>query len=46
MKFIPYLSFEGNAEEALEFYANAFNGTMKTIHQFLKHMATRYCMQL
>jgi len=31
MKFIPYLSFEGNAEEALEFYAEIFNGTISRV---------------
>ena len=28
MKFIPYLMFEGNAEEAVNFYAKVFQGTI------------------
>ncbi|NNE98879.1 MAG: VOC family protein [Pyrinomonadaceae bacterium] len=28
MKVVPYLSFEGNCEEALEFYRNAFGGEL------------------
>jgi PhnB protein len=34
MKFIPYLSFNGNAEEALEFYAKTFNGTINRIMRY------------
>jgi PhnB protein len=34
MKFIPYLSFEGNAEEALNFYIEAFNGELQNIMRY------------
>ena len=34
MKFVPYLSFEGNAEEALNFYADALDGKIKGIMRY------------
>lgn len=34
MKFIPYLSFEGNAEEALNFYVDAFSGNIQTMMRY------------
>lgn len=34
MKFVPYLSFEGNAEEALNFYLDAFRGEIQGIMRF------------
>lgn len=34
MKFAPYLSFEGNAEEALNFYLDAFRGEIQSIMRF------------
>ena len=34
MKFVPYLMFTGNAEEAMAFYAEAFNGTDVEIMRF------------
>lgn len=34
MKIKPYLSFNGNAEEALNFYAGVFNGTISEIVRY------------
>jgi PhnB protein len=34
MKFIPYFSFEGNAEEALIFYADALGGKIQGIMRY------------
>lgn len=34
MKIKPYLSFNGNAEEALNFYAGVFNGTVAEIFRY------------
>lgn len=34
MKIKPYLSFNGNAEEALNFYREAFNGTIAEICRY------------
>lgn len=34
MKIKPYLSFNGNAGEALNFYAEAFNGTVVEIYRY------------
>ncbi|MFV0418360.1 MAG: VOC family protein [Dysgonomonas sp.] len=34
MKIKPYLSFNGNAEEALNFYAEVFNGTVTEIFRY------------
>lgn len=34
MKFVPYLMFAGDAEEAMAFYAEAFNGTDVEIMRF------------
>jgi len=31
MKFIPYLTFEGNAEESINFYADALGGKIEGI---------------
>lgn len=34
MKLIPYLGFRGNAEEALNFYAKVFSGTITSIQHY------------
>ncbi len=34
MKFNPYLHFQGNAEEALNFYATALNGTILSVKRY------------
>ncbi|MFN2457778.1 MAG: VOC family protein [Chitinophagaceae bacterium] len=34
MKLTPYLSFSGNCEEALNFYAKIFNGEIKNLSRF------------
>ncbi|MDR2947774.1 MAG: VOC family protein [Prevotella sp.] len=34
MKIKPYLAFNGNAEEALNFYAGVFNGTVGEIYRY------------
>ena len=34
MKIKPYLVFNGNAEEALNFYAGVFNGTIGEIYRY------------
>ncbi len=34
MKFVPYLSFNGNAEEAINFYADILGGEIQTIMRF------------
>ncbi len=34
MKLVPYLYFAGNAEDALNFYANALNGTITTLSRY------------
>ena len=34
MKIKSYLSFNGNAEEALNFYAGVFNGTVSEIYRY------------
>lgn len=34
MKIRPDLSFNGNAEEALNFYADVFNGTVGELHRY------------
>ncbi len=34
MKIKPYLAFNGNAEEALNFYAGVFNGTVGEIFRY------------
>lgn len=39
MKIKPYLSFNGNAEEALNFYKNAFNGTIGEICRYGEYNA-------
>jgi len=31
MKFVPYLSFDGNCREAFDFYAAVFGGTIKSV---------------
>lgn len=38
MKIIPYINFCGQAEEALNFYAEAFNGEINEIMRFSKEM--------
>ena len=38
MKIKPYLSFNGNAEEALNFYAGVFNGTVGEIFRYGKYL--------
>lgn len=37
MKIKSYLSFNGNAEEALNFYAGVFNGTIGEIYRYGKY---------
>lgn len=39
MKIKPYLSFNGNAEEALNFYLNAFNGTIGEVFRYGEYNA-------
>ena len=34
MTLTPYLMFNGNCEEALNFYAKALNGQIKELHRF------------
>lgn len=34
IKVIPYLTFEGNCEQALEFYQKAIGGTITTIKRY------------
>ncbi len=34
MKNNPYLHFRGNAEEALNFYATALNGTISSVQRY------------
>ncbi len=34
MKLNPYLHFQGNAEEALNFYATALNGTISSLERY------------
>ncbi len=34
MKFVPYLSFNGNAEEAINFYADILGGEIQNNHAF------------
>lgn len=34
MKFVPYLSFEGNAEEAINFYLDALGGQVTGIMRY------------
>lgn len=34
MKIVPYLTFDGNAEEALNFYSKALGGEVKFIQRF------------
>jgi len=34
MKLNPYLHFQGNAEEALNFYATALNGTISSVQRY------------
>lgn len=34
MQISPYLYFDGNAEEAMTFYAKALGGTLSEIHRF------------
>jgi PhnB protein len=34
MTLTPYILFNGNCEEALNFYAKAFNGTIKDLKRF------------
>lgn len=34
MTLTPYILFNGNCEEALNFYAKAFNGTIKDLRRF------------
>jgi len=34
MKHYPYLHFHGNAEEALNFYARALNGTISSVNRY------------
>lgn len=34
MKLNPYLHFQGNAEEALNFYATALNGTISSVNRY------------
>lgn len=34
MTLAPYILFNGNCEEALNFYAKAFNGTIKDLKRF------------
>ena len=34
MKLNPYLHFQGNAEEALNFYARALNGTISSVQRY------------
>jgi PhnB protein len=34
MKLYPYLHFHGNAEEALNFYARALNGTISSVNRY------------
>lgn len=34
MKVVPYLMFNGNCEEALNFYANALNGEVKNLMRY------------
>jgi len=34
MKIKPYLAFNGNAEEALNFYAGVFNGTIGEVYRY------------
>lgn len=33
-QFIPYLSFDGNCREAMQFYAQVFGGTIKAMISF------------
>lgn len=43
---IPYLNFNGNAKEALDFYATALNGTITQSSTFgSANMATEECMK-
>lgn len=39
MKIKPYLSFNGNAEEALNFYTGVFNGTIGEIFRYGEYQA-------
>ena len=39
MKIKPYLSFNGNAEEALNFYTEVFNGTVGEIFRYGEYQA-------
>ena len=39
MKIKPYLSFNGNAEEALSFYTEVFNGTVGEIFRYGEYQA-------
>lgn len=34
MKLTPYIHYAGNAEEALNFYATALNGTVHTLNRY------------
>jgi PhnB protein len=34
MKLTPYLNFAGNAQEALDFYANALDGQVVYMQQY------------
>ncbi len=34
MKLIPYIHFDGNAEEAMNFYAKALNGSIASIQRY------------
>lgn len=34
MKLYPYLHFQGNAEEALNFYSKALNGTISSVNRY------------
>lgn len=34
MKLYPYLHFQGNAEEALNFYAKALNGPISSVNRY------------
>ena len=34
MKLVPYINFAGNAEEALNFYANALNGAVEQLGRY------------
>lgn len=37
MKVVPYLVFNGNAEEALKFYVDALGGSVKSLMRFGDH---------